>query len=435
MKHSGIVTTRYLFLKILKIITIKVICCIVILFQCFTSVAQIGNSDADKIIPANPEASSMARYIDFPVGYNTGVPDISIPLYSVKSEGLTIPIELRYHAGGLKIGQMPTKVGLGWSLSPNLEITRSINGGDDLDPNNGYYYRNEIGPYIENCSTCFPGSTALQLLNLSNNDLDGQADRFQYNLLGKSGIFYFQKYAGGVAKAITVPLTGIKIELVGTNAFKITDTDGTVYWFGSKDAPSTNAFTVRMQNHSTYQSPVVSWKCSEITNPSKTGTIYFSYAYKYEQYSNYHEKIQVFENTNPCQGLGGGTIDAEIVYPGSLQVIENPDGVPNSFNFYQLSCPKYYNNSMGYYDRGFHMVWQSQDEYGNIGTEDTNFPHDFLTPPQVITTEVGLSLNSITFNGGSVVFDESNQLNTIKIFDDNGKEIRTFNFIQSYANS
>ena len=53
-------------------------------------------------IPVSPEAAALAKMVNYPVNFNTGVPDISVPLYTLQAGGLSLPITLSYHAGGLK---------------------------------------------------------------------------------------------------------------------------------------------------------------------------------------------------------------------------------------------------------------------------------------------------------------------------------------------
>ena len=79
------------------------------------------------------EAAALAKMVNYPVYLNTGVPDISIPLYTIETGGMVLPVTLQYHAGGFKINEHSTRAGLGWSLSCDLQITRTINGLDDFD--------------------------------------------------------------------------------------------------------------------------------------------------------------------------------------------------------------------------------------------------------------------------------------------------------------
>jgi len=61
-----------------------------------------------------------------------GKVDVTIPLYNIKSGNLTYPVNLSYDTGGIKVDQLASDVGLGWSLSRTL-ITRKINQGNDFN--------------------------------------------------------------------------------------------------------------------------------------------------------------------------------------------------------------------------------------------------------------------------------------------------------------
>jgi len=49
----------------------------------------------------NPRVAAFQLFGNYPVSLNTGVPDISIPLYTIHSDGIDIPITLKYHTGNL----------------------------------------------------------------------------------------------------------------------------------------------------------------------------------------------------------------------------------------------------------------------------------------------------------------------------------------------
>src|SRR5688572_19544164 len=87
-----------------------------------------------------------------PVSEYTGIPNISIPLYQIEEDGIKIPLLLNYHAGGIRVSQEASWVGLGWDLAIG-SIMQEINDRDDYDPEAirllpGYYY----SPY----PTAFP---------------------------------------------------------------------------------------------------------------------------------------------------------------------------------------------------------------------------------------------------------------------------------------
>ncbi len=82
------------------------------------------------LIPPSPTAASLGKYTDFPVNLYNGVTDISIPIYEVKTKTVSVPISLSYHASGIKVGEVASWVGLGFSLNISA-ITRSVRGLPD----------------------------------------------------------------------------------------------------------------------------------------------------------------------------------------------------------------------------------------------------------------------------------------------------------------
>lgn len=91
--------------------------------------AQVNTDQS--IIPPSPNAEMIQKFIDVPVNYHTGVPDISIPIYTIKTRSQTLPIVLRYHADGFKPSSTSGFVGLGWEIDCGGMISRSIRGLPD----------------------------------------------------------------------------------------------------------------------------------------------------------------------------------------------------------------------------------------------------------------------------------------------------------------
>ena len=104
------------------------------LFICIHVCAQVEQNPLYlKNYAPSPEAYSMMQYEEIPVSLYTGIPDISVPLYNIRSNDWTLPIALSYHASGIKISQEASWVGLGWNLQAGGMISRSIRGKDDLN--------------------------------------------------------------------------------------------------------------------------------------------------------------------------------------------------------------------------------------------------------------------------------------------------------------
>lgn len=184
----------------------------------------------DVTMPA-PNAAALGKYGDIPVSYYTGVPNIDIPIYTVQQGPLSLPVSLSYHASGIKLGELASWVGIGWSLNAGGMITRTIQGLAD-DSANGYYYHGD--------SISGSGPDHNELLQVAYGSLDSEPDIFSFNVNGHSGKFYFDR--DQVIRLI--PVQDIEIEVILNNAvfttFIITTPDGNRHIFG-KDPDSTQS--------------------------------------------------------------------------------------------------------------------------------------------------------------------------------------------------
>lgn len=83
--------------------------------------------------PKAPNPASLGKYIDIPVNMATGIPQINIPLLEIKQGGMSLPVSLSYHAGGIKVNESAGWVGMGWSLSYGVgTLVKRVNGLDDF---------------------------------------------------------------------------------------------------------------------------------------------------------------------------------------------------------------------------------------------------------------------------------------------------------------
>jgi hypothetical protein len=241
------------------------------------------NTFSQDFIPSvpPPEAYSFTKYGEYPVSHYSGVPNIDIPVYTIKDGSATLPITLNYHASGIMVSQQATWVGLGWNLNAGGVITRNVVGlydyetcmGDYMNPNYCFKLGSATYPYNafpgfvslpndwNDCvrdrdkATAFPGYTMTPYCQsyfsqaeagcntsaCGQTEIAGtyaasgrfQPDIFNFNFLNYSGSFYYhfqeQKFR---------PInnnTDLKIEPVGNyfdmTGIKITDQGGVVYEF------------------------------------------------------------------------------------------------------------------------------------------------------------------------------------------------------------
>ena len=109
-----------------------IIVLVVFPFFCIIGQNQQSLPEDRPIIPPSPRAAAFHIYGDYPVNYNTGIADISIPLYTVKMEGIEVPITLRYHHAGVKFYETQlSNVATGWIIDVGGLVSRTIMGKPD----------------------------------------------------------------------------------------------------------------------------------------------------------------------------------------------------------------------------------------------------------------------------------------------------------------
>lgn len=212
-----------------------------ILLQTFPAFAQQQEDKeqvpaTEGIVPIiSPTAASLGKFVDVPVNMHTGIPNINIPVYTVKEGPLQLPISFSYHAGGLKVGEKSSWVGAGWALNAGGMVSRTIRGRPDERGNaDGFSYLKDNGYF-----NYLIHENGLDLHAFAKGDKDGEPDLFFFNFGGYSGKFFLREDG----KPVLIPHQDIKIEPFiqeGGSHFRLkswtfTTPDGTKYYFGISD--------------------------------------------------------------------------------------------------------------------------------------------------------------------------------------------------------
>lgn len=74
--------------------------------------------------------------------------NIVVPLYEIKSEDITIPIFLSHTTKGIKVSDVPSSIGYGWSLNVGGEINKQVNHLTDENVK-GWLFSKEFSDYQE----------------------------------------------------------------------------------------------------------------------------------------------------------------------------------------------------------------------------------------------------------------------------------------------
>lgn len=263
----------------------RYLACMAVIAILFSAAAQVSSNDGsiwkvprtggECITEPSPDPMAIRRYEDYPVSYATGTADISIHLLELKSGQVNVSLGLSYHTGGIKHEELPTNIGLGWSLTGLGSISRQIHGfpdewlGDDDFP-----VKHDVREYCGDVD---------YLVSIIEAKTDAERDIYHYNLPGYSGSFII---VGN--KIVALPKTDLVIEREpsahnskATNAFTITTPDGSKYRFSEKELIdyNTNDSPRSLPEYKRdYCNTVSSWLLSKITGPDNVDEVTITYS-------------------------------------------------------------------------------------------------------------------------------------------------------------
>jgi YD repeat-containing protein len=279
------------------------------------------NIQIPTIIPPVPVAQNFMRYGEIPVDYSTGVPNIDIPLYTIKGSKISLPISISYHASGIKVDDIASEVGLGWVLNCSGLISRTQRGNrDEKDVSlRTYFNSTQLYTDLNNKAydyQCTSGSLigAYNLEDVLKNRLndveDLMSDRYFYQIPGGgSGVFTYDYsiFNNKQNNAIILPYRPIKIKnniknLV-TDSFEITDENGTIYTFKS---------------FYTDDRIVSEWYLSKIVSVDGTEEIKFNY---------------VYQNQGVAYNRWGFVFQGAIDHPQGMYCLPSDIGASSSLSF------------------------------------------------------------------------------------------------------
>ena len=225
-----------------------------------------------QMIPPPPTAYALGKYGDVPVSLYTGVPDISVPVYTLTDHDVSVNISLSYHGSGIKVDEVASFAGLGWSLNAGGVITRVVRGRPEtllrdgtLSPKRSdiHFYDYISHPRTEDVIH------QNQLYAAATGQLDNEPDLFYFNFGGRSGKFVFDKNG----KPVSENKEGLHIKWQYVNGydlqkFVITDEKGTVFEFADYE---TTFFPEDGVNR------ISAWYLSKITSPAGNRIIFEYY--------------------------------------------------------------------------------------------------------------------------------------------------------------
>lgn len=110
---------------------------LLIFFISITCIFGQTGYNLDKFQPVAPDVFQFIKYGEVPVSEYTGIANISIPIYTIKTRDYELPINLTYHSGGIRVTEEASWVGLGWDMQLG-NIIQLTQGYDDFYYGGGF---------------------------------------------------------------------------------------------------------------------------------------------------------------------------------------------------------------------------------------------------------------------------------------------------------
>ena len=193
-----------------------------------------------QLIPASPEVATFGKYGDVPVNKYNGSANVTVPIHEILFDGLLIPIALQYNTSGIRVNQDASSIGLGWNLSPNISITREVNGFEDILPDRGWIFSKD---YLEPKAPVFsPELDGEEFEELQNSwrfaPVDTEPDLYRVSLPTGSVKFILKKQIDSENKIRATVLNGKNYQIyydIEGNYFSVKSPDGFFYKFDNRE--------------------------------------------------------------------------------------------------------------------------------------------------------------------------------------------------------
>jgi len=249
-------------------------------------------------------AFSVQAQSPFNVDPLTGRGSASLPIYTLQCGDLSASIDLQYYGGGgIKMDEGAGNAGVGWSVSLNGAVVRSLRGFPDdyvgpmknaTDLRYGWLHGaiprtvNDFTPSGDlNLSVCSDEQSDWNLLNGFGSVIDSEPDVFSFNAPGLSGQFVF----GRDKKVKIMPYQDLKVDFFRNGVdslidkIEITTNVGVKYTFSVKNSVTLYAstgiyngtvfyFTTDLNRYSQSLSYNQSWYLASIQSPAGANIAY-----------------------------------------------------------------------------------------------------------------------------------------------------------------
>ncbi|MEM1003565.1 MAG: hypothetical protein AAGH46_13040, partial [Bacteroidota bacterium] len=281
------------------------------LFLLSCSFVFLNAQELPKLIPNSPEAQAFAEYGSTPVNMYVGKPEIAIPIYTIKSGPIEMPISLTYDASGIKVNQLATSVGLGWNLNLGGMITRNVKGLPDQG--NGA----DVKVYSEEVQDLFDffigGSNVLPIVQSDDieankvksilskyeiSDVDLEADTFTFSAAGLSGTIVID-YKNSQAFCQEHPDIIVNYQFNSNiQSWEIIDTHGIKYTFSQKETTWSDFSILGNEYDNLYTS---AWYLTELSHNNNSIQLNYSSGVEWQnEQEAFNNEVTIYNGDLDC---------------------------------------------------------------------------------------------------------------------------------------
>ncbi|MDN3588035.1 DUF5977 domain-containing protein [Pedobacter aquatilis] len=242
-----------------------------------------------KVIPPSPETQALINLPQYNLGMANGQPNISIPIYTIQSGSLSLPISISYNSQGRKISDLTGPVGIGWSLNCGGVIARTVYGKPE-----GSKPFPETIPLAQNLNNQsnfdFLAATYYDNSNTVGS-YDTEFDVYTFQSGSKSGKFV---YSSDGLDVHFFPFSTVKVQRTNSFPNQITDDNGDNYFY---DFVETEAFS---KNGASFGSQITTAAYLTKMSSAYGDEINLSYLRFGKEVSQQIESKTLFDNSVPA---------------------------------------------------------------------------------------------------------------------------------------
>jgi hypothetical protein len=309
------------------------------------------------VIPPGPNAAMLQKFSDVPVSPYTGTADVNVPIYTIQAKGISVPISLDYHTGGIRLKEQSGWVGLGWALNCGGSISRTIMDQDDFGTMGYTYFTTQVPQPVGDMALPEPDQPVVDSLLVQinggeptipqfydfycsyevnttsgiynyydafangNRTYDMEPDIFNYNFPGHSGKFILTR----TGQVVLQKQENIQIQFQGMGdsvTFTITDDQGNKYYFNTTETTETATTGAA--------TPISTWLISKIVTQQQDSILF-----NYTPGGGSWEEADINEAVN--------------AFCGANQLNTTVQGSPTEYNDQTLQSIVFSNGQLNFY--------------------------------------------------------------------------------------